>query len=41
MIDWALDQFSEDVIWALMVLGVIAVIAGVFEAARFLKKNSD
>jgi hypothetical protein len=37
MIDWALDQFS-DAIWALMVLGVIAVVVGVIEAARFLKK---
>jgi len=44
MIDWALDQFSEDATWALVVLvvlGVIALVAGVFEAARFLKKKSD
>ena len=38
MIDWALDQFSEGAIWALVVLGVIAVVVGVIEAARFLKK---
>ena len=39
MIDWALDQFSEGAIWALVVLGVIAVVVGVIEAARFLKKE--
>jgi hypothetical protein len=38
MIDWALDQFSEGTIWALVVLGVIAVVVGVIEAARFLRK---
>jgi F0F1-type ATP synthase assembly protein I len=38
MIDWALDQFSEGATWALVVLGVIAVVVGVIEAARFLKK---
>ena len=44
MIDWALDQFSEGAIWALVVfgviavLGVIAIVVGVIEAARFLKK---
>ena len=44
MIDWALDQFSEGATWALAVpgviavLGVIAVVVGVIEAARFLKK---
>lgn len=41
MIDWALDQFSEGAIWALVVLGVIAVVVGVIEAARFLKNNFD
>jgi hypothetical protein len=37
MIDWALDQFSEGAIWALVVLGVIAVVVGVIEAVRFFK----
>ena len=41
MIDWALDQFSEGTIWALVVLGVIAVlgmiavVVGVIEARTF------
>jgi hypothetical protein len=38
MIDWALDQFSGGATCALVVLGVIAVVVGVIEAARFLKK---
>jgi hypothetical protein len=37
MIDWTLDQFSEGAIWALVVLGVIAVVVGVIEAVRFFK----
>ena len=27
MIDWALDQISEQAIWALVVVGVIVVVA--------------
>jgi hypothetical protein len=31
----------QDAIWALVVLAEIAVVAGVIEAARFLKNNFD
>jgi len=34
MIDWALDTISQELLWAIVAVAVIAVVA----AVRFLKK---